>query len=157
MARRHESLIPLSRQHNHALILSLLIRRRDGIEKGEAAWLGSAAERIRRAFEGELSGHFDVEETVLFPDMERFLGKLALVEELREEHRHLRGLVQKIESVPAAALCDDFSTLLDSHVHKEERQLFVEFEKRMPREEALRLGREIESRLIKACPLDSVG
>ena len=92
MARRHDSLIPLSRQHNHALILSLLIRRRDGIEEGEAAWLEKAAARVRRAFDSELSGHFEVEESVLFPDMERYLGPLKLIGELREEHQLLRGL-----------------------------------------------------------------
>ena len=157
MARRHESLIPLSRQHNHALILSLLIRRRDGIEEGEGAWLEKTAARVRRAFDAELSGHFEVEESVLFPDMERHLGRLKLISELTEEHQLLRGLVQKIERTPILARCDEFSALLDAHVRKEERRLFVEFEKRMPPKEALRLGREIESRLIKACPRDFVG
>ncbi len=157
MARRHQSLIPLSRQHNHALILSLLIRRRDGIEEGEAVWLEKTAARVRRAFDSELDGHFEVEESVLFPDMERYLGRLKLVGELREEHQLLRGLVQKIENAPVLSLCDDFSVLLDAHVRKEERRLFVEFEKRMPSEEALRLGREIESRLIQACPREFVG
>ncbi len=47
---------------------------------------------------------------------------------------------------------DEFSALLERHVRKEERQLFVEFEQRMPAEEAVKVGREIEARLIKACP-----
>lgn len=157
MARRHESLIPLSRQHNHALILSLLIRRRDGIEEGNAKWLENTAARVRRAYDGELAGHFEVEELVLFPDMERYLGRLDLIGELREEHQLLRVLVQDIQRAPAVQICDDFSALLDSHVRKEERRLFAEFEKRMPVTEAVKLGREIEARLIKACPQDFAG
>lgn len=157
MARRHESLIPLSRQHNHALILSLLIRRRDGFEKGEAAWLENTAARARRAYDGELAGHFEVEESVLFPDMERYLGSLKLIGELKEEHQLLRGLVHEIQRLPTLTVCDDFSTLLDAHVRKEERRLFAEFEERMPPAEALRLGHEIESRLIKICPRDFEG
>lgn len=152
MARRHDSLIPLSRQHNHALILALLIRRRDGIQRGEAAWLKETATMVRKAYAAELDGHFEVEEEVLFPDMERYLGRLTLVGELVEEHKALRGLVQTIAAAPAVALLDEFAARLDTHVHKEERQLFVEFEKRMPAAEALKLGREIDARLLKACP-----
>jgi Hemerythrin HHE cation binding domain len=153
MARRHVSLIPLSRQHQHALALALIIRRRDGIQKGEATWLREMSEKVQKAYAAELAGHFEVEETVLFPDMERYLGRLNLVGELVEEHKTLRGLVQQIESAPAVSFFDDFSARLDAHVRKEERRLFTEFEKRMPAAEALKLGREIESRLIKACPV----
>jgi iron-sulfur cluster repair protein YtfE (RIC family) len=152
MARRHESLIPLSRQHQHALALALIIRRRDGIERGEAAWLEETSARIRNAYAAELAGHFEVEEAVLFPDMQRYLGRIKLIAELVEEHHTLRGFVQQIEAAPAVSLLDDFSARLDAHVCKEERQLFVEFEKRMPAEEALKLGREIDARLMKACP-----
>ena len=89
--------------------------------------------------------------------MERYLGRLKLIGDLREEHKLLRGLVHQIELAPATTIFDDFSARLDAHVRKEERRLFVEFEKRMPAKEALELGREIETRLIKACPNDFVG
>lgn len=152
MARRHASLIPLSRQHQHALALALIIRRRDGLEKGQASWLEETAAKIRSAYTVELAGHFEVEEAVLFPEMERHLGRLKLIGELVKEHKTLCGLVHNIETAPTIALFDDFSARLDAHVRKEEKQLFVEFEKRMPAEEALKVGREIESRLVKACP-----
>jgi hemerythrin-like domain-containing protein len=152
MARRHESLIPLSRQHHHALVLALVIRRRDGRERGEAAWLDSTAATIRGAYAEELAGHFEVEEDVLFPEMERHLGRLDLLAQLREEHRTLRGLVASIEAAPGVSLFDDFASRLDAHVHKEEQRLFAEFEARMPAGEALKLGREIDAGLTKACP-----
>jgi Hemerythrin HHE cation binding domain len=157
MSRRHDSLIPLSRQHNHALTLALIIRRRDGLDEGESTWLEKTAAKIRNAYAVELAGHFEVEEAVLFPEMEKYLGKLELAAQLIEEHKSLRGLVQRIETAPTALLFDDFSARLDAHVRKEEKQLFVEFETRMPAEEALKLGDEIESRLIKACPAQAIG
>jgi hemerythrin-like domain-containing protein len=151
MARRHESLIPLSRQHHDALALALVIRRRDGIEQGERAWVDARAAEVTRIYSAELDGHFAVEEAVLFPAMERNLGRLPLLAELRAEHERLRELVVRLETSPSVPLLDDFSRLLEGHVRKEERRLFVEFERRMPSEAALKLGREIETRLSKVC------
>jgi iron-sulfur cluster repair protein YtfE (RIC family) len=150
--RRHESLIPLSHQHQHALALAVIIRRRFGIEKGEAAWRNEQVEKIQQAWKAELKGHFEVEEGLLFPEMQRYLGKIRLVEELLRDHASLHGLVKLLERSSGYALLDGFGALLESHVHKEERELFAEFEKRMPAAEALKLGREIEARLAKVCP-----
>ncbi len=153
MARRHATLIPLSHQHQHALALAVIIRRRFGIEKGEKAWREEQVEKIQKAWAAELNGHFEVEEALLFPEMERYLGKIRLVEELLRDHRSIRGLIKLLGTSSDYSLLDGFGALLESHVHKEERELFAEFEKRMPAEEARKLGAEIESRLAKACPL----
>lgn len=153
MSRRHQSLIPLSHQHQHALATAVIIERRFGMEKGELPWREEIIDKIRKLYSAELRGHFEVEETVLFPEMERHLGPLELVAELRGEHVLLAALVKRLDSKPGLATLDEFARLVEGHVRKEERQLFVEFEKRMPAEEARKLGKEIEARLIKACPL----
>lgn len=152
MSRRHDSLIPLSHQHQHALALAVIIRRRFGMEKGEQPWREEIVEKVQRAWKGELKGHFEVEETVLFPAMERHLGRLPLVAELLRDHASLHGLARLLEPSSGFPLLDGFSALLESHVRKEERQLFGEFEKRMPASEARKIGKEIETRLLKACP-----
>jgi hemerythrin-like domain-containing protein len=152
MPRRHDSLIPLSHQHQHALALAVIIRRRFGIEKGTAAWLEDQYGKVQKAYAAELNGHFEVEESVLFPAMERNLGKLDLVAELLDEHLNLHNLVKLLKTEPSFDRLDELSQLLERHVRKEERRLFAEFEKRMPAAEAHRLGREIESRLRQACP-----
>lgn len=154
MSRRHDSLIPLSHQHQHALALALIIKRRLGSEKGEDVWREDMVEKVRKLYSGELVGHFEVEETILFPEMERYLGTLNLVAELRGEHQNLRDLIHHLQPRLAAPLevLDEFSTSIESHVRKEERQLFMEFEKRMPAAEAKRVGVEIDARLLKACP-----
>lgn len=152
MARRHDSLIPLSHQHQHALALAVIVRRRFGIAKDERAWRAEQVERIQKAWKAELKGHFEVEEGLLFPEMQRHLGKIQLVEELLRDHASLQGLIKLLENSSAFPLLDGFSSLLEAHIHKEERELFVEFERKMPPDEARKLGREIESRLVKACP-----
>ena len=164
MSRRHNSLIPLSHQHQHALALAVVVRRRFGMEKGESEWQGDMAEKVRKLYDGELKGHFDVEETILFPQMERHLGPLDLVTELRNEHAFLRDLVRRVGQSSALLLepgglpyLDEFAALLERHVRTEERRLFPEFEKRMPAQEALKVGREIEAQLTKACPRLGLG
>ena len=154
MSRRHDSLIPLSHQHQHALALAVIIKRRFGSENREEAWLCEMRERVHKLYSAELTGHFEVEEAVLFPEMERYLGKLDLVADLKREHQSLRNLIHLLEKSPCVAIStlDEFSTSIDSHVRKEERQLFMEFEKRMPAAEAKRLGVEIDARLLKVCP-----
>jgi hemerythrin-like domain-containing protein len=79
---------------------------------------------------------------------------LKLVAELRGEHQNLRDLIQQLRPRMAAPLeaLDQFSTSIECHVRKEERQLFMEFERRMPAAEAKRVGVEIDARLQKACP-----
>ena len=154
MSRRHESLIPLSHQHQHALALAVIIKRRFGIEKGEDSWREDMVENIRKLYSAELTGHFDVEETILFREMERYLGTLKLIAELRSEHQNLRDVILQLRprmAVPLETL-DLFSTSIERHVRKEERQLFMEFEKRMPAAEAKRVGLEIDARLLKVCP-----
>src|SRR5712692_10405809 len=96
MSRRHDSLIPLSHQHQHALALAVIIRRRFGMKKDEAAWREETAAKVRKLYSAELTGHFEVEEEVLFPQMETYLGPLPLVTELRDDHQALRGLVTRV-------------------------------------------------------------
>lgn len=152
MPRRHDSLIPLSRQHQHALALAVVIRRRLGIGKDDKTWRDEQLQKIQKAWKAELKGHFEVEEGLLFPEMERYLGKIRLVEELLRDHASIRGLIKLLESAAEFPLLDGFSALLEAHVHKEERELFAEFEKKMPADEARRLGKEIDARLAKLCP-----
>jgi len=154
MSRRHDSLIPLSHQHQHALALAVIIKRRFGAEKGEAAWLEETSGKIQKLYSAELKGHFEVEETVLFPEMERYLGKLELVTELQQEHQALRDQIQLFSTGSGTIIqsLDEFSSSIERHVRKEERQLFAEFESRIPAEEARHIGLEIDARLAKACP-----
>ena|SRR5690348_8174732 len=154
MSRRHDSLIPLSHQHQHALAVAVIIKRRFGREHREDEWREEMTEKIRKLYAAELTGHFEVEETVLFTEMERYLGPLKLIAELKRDHQALRELIGLLppRAAPPLATLDQFSSSIDQHVRKEERELFMEFEKKMPADEARRVGAEIDARLLKACP-----
>ena len=153
MSGRRDSLIPLSHQHQHALALVLIIRQRYGLNaRKERAWREEMALRVGNLYSEELSIHFEVEETLLFPQMERYLGEIPLVAELRHDHELLRTGVGGVEMVTLLTALDEFAMRLELHVRKEERNLFAEFERRMPETAALRLGRELEARLVKTAP-----
>ena len=127
MSRRHDNLIPLSHQHQHALTLAVTIRRRFGLEKGEKVWRDHILAWIQRAYRTELIGHFTVEETLLFP-----------------------GVVAH----PDFSTFDALSAMLENHIHKKERQLFPLLEQKIPAEEATRFGAEIRMRLRELCPTE---
>jgi iron-sulfur cluster repair protein YtfE (RIC family) len=149
MSRRHDSLIPLSHQHQHALAFALTIKRRIGMEKGEPAWFDLMVVKLKEIFANELNFHFAAEEQVLFAEMERHLGKLHIVDELVAEHQELRKLAAQFQTSPSFYRLSSFAELLEAHIRKEERVLFTEFESRMPEEEARRLQPLIEARLCQ--------
>src|SRR5215471_16722145 len=84
---RDKNLIPLSRQHQHALALCVRIDR--ALQAGNAdleAW----QREIQQHFESEISIHFAAEEKELFPEANKFSQLQPQVAELLEEHAVLR-------------------------------------------------------------------
>ncbi len=156
MARRHESLIPLSHGHHHGLVLSLRIRRTLARSGLDADALRELARAVVAFFESDLAWHFAAEEEGLFPLMEANLGRLALIEELREEHDRFRAWIEALrrsmKTTPSAETLQAFGVLLHDHIRKEERVLFPIFEQRMPPEEARRAGEAIARRLAVLSP-----
>src|SRR5207248_9234428 len=119
---RDKSLIPLSRQHQHALALCVRIDRASPIaDAAQASW----QEEITQQFEAEIKFHFAAEEQVLFPAARRFEELSALVEELLHEHATLRNFFSEAQARKMTAdKLFRFADQLSSHIRKEERQLF---------------------------------
>lgn len=145
---RHPSLRPLSRQHHHALALCVLILR--GL-RGAQTDVAGLARRACRDFDGEIRGHFDAEERVLFPAVLSGLGPLPLIGRLLEEHRELRRLASALAEAPGAELLGEFAGLLRSHVRLEENELFELIQKQMSSEALARLGEELGGLPGAAC------
>src|SRR6476620_10040026 len=99
-ARRDESLIPLSREHQYALLLCLRIHRglpaRNSTRNNDIDWLRTRADRTIRFFDEELTLHFQAEEQVLFPAMKGLSGAPEIIEELLAEHRMLEAVVNSL-------------------------------------------------------------
>ncbi len=151
---RDQNLIPLSRQHQHALALCVRIDR--AIQAGEVDLEAWQAE-ITQIFEQEIGFHFAAEEKELFPVAARFPQVEPLVKELVAEHAVLRDLFSRGagRALDAASL-QTFVDKLATHIRKEERQLFEEMQKLMSSQELAALGTALEKALAdasKACIL----
>jgi hemerythrin-like domain-containing protein len=145
---RDKSLIPLSRQHQHALGLCVRIDRAQPIPDCD---LDSWQAEIEQHFRQEIGVHFSAEEQVLFPAARHFCELVSLVDELIAEHAVLRESFSQAEtgnmtseSLPA------FAQELSAHIRKEERQLFERMQQLMDREELAVLGTKLDAALKDA-------
>jgi len=135
--RRHESLIPLSREHHYGLLVCLRIHRGLEDHKTDMVWLSDRAEKVIRFFETDLRPHFEAEEQIVFPVMTGMAEASATVKELIEEHRNLVRLVDRpAVGVEAPPLLREFADRLEAHIRKEERVLFPCYEQKISPKEA---------------------
>ena len=90
--RRHETLIPLSREHRYSLLVCLRIHC--GIEnhKTDVGWPNDRTEKVVGFFEGDLKAHFEVEEKIVSPAMGEVEEAGAVIGELIREHQVIRGV-----------------------------------------------------------------
>jgi hemerythrin-like domain-containing protein len=149
MAKRHDSLLTLSRDHHHGLALALRLR------EGESALLTDGwthdrkeqARRVDRFYQEELRPHFAAEEEALFPAMRAHIqGADVLLDKLTIQHRQLEGLTTLVVSAQQRILghiLTNLGELLEQHIRLEERSLFPLFESQMPPEQAAEAGKEI--------------
>lgn len=150
---RDKSLVPLSRQHQHALALCVRIERASPIRESDlSAWHGEIAQH----FQAEIRIHFVAEEQVVFPLARRHGELNSLVEELLLEHQLLRGYFKKVE---AGQLSTEeilaFARKLSEHIRKEERQLFEHMQELIKPDELAGMGRELDRALENAAQICS--
>ena len=147
-SRRHVSLIPLSREHQYALMLCLRIHRGLIEHEKDPKWLQMKAGQSVQFFDGELVTHFQAEEEFLFPVMRELSGAPRVLDELLAEHETMRRLIdelRKTEVGSLAATLKEFADTLEAHIRKEERELFPIYEQQASPETLLRVAREIFS------------
>ena len=145
---RDKNLVPLSRQHQHALALCVRIDRASPIpESGLAAWQTEIAQHFRV----EICFHFAAEERLVFPAARAFPELNLLVEELLSEHAWLRERFAKAESQGmSAAEIAEFAQGLSAHIRKEERQLFERLQELMSERDLAAMGHKLEDALKEA-------
>lgn len=145
---RDNNLIPLSRQHQHALALCVRINR--ALEADEVdleAWQAEIAQQ----FEQEVSFHFAAEEKEVFPRAAHFPELRELVQELLAEHETLGGLFARAAERGLDPLgLAEFGEKLPAHIRKEERQLFEAMQERIGVEEMSTIGAGLERALAEA-------
>lgn len=145
---RNKSLIPLSRQHQHALALCVRIDRAQPIRTAD---LEDWQAEIEQHFEQEIKIHFSAEEGVLFPAARRHAELIPVVEELIVEHAALRKLFfQAADRCLSAESLAAFGQQLSLHIRKEERGLFERMQQLMNPQELAALGPKLEAALKDA-------
>jgi hemerythrin-like domain-containing protein len=147
---RDKSLIPLSRQHQHALALCVRLDR--AIRAGELDLEAWQAE-IQQQFESEIEIHFLAEEKELFLAAARFSEMQSLIDELLAEHTVLRDLFSRAATRNLNEQnLENLVGILVQHIRKEERQLFEGIQKVMKPQELSALGLALDTALKEAAP-----
>lgn len=155
MPKRHQSLIPLSHQHHHGLVMSRRLRRHPTDDADWSPATLALAHELIDFFRHELAPHFAAEEEALFPAMEQQMGSLFIIDQLRREHQQMAAIIERLgqpTTAASVALLGRFGELLHEHIRKEERILFALFEERMPDESAGRVGRQIAEMMASFRP-----
>jgi len=147
---RDPALIPLSQQHHNSLALCVLTERALRGDRSETTIRHLATQAINR-YEIELINHFAMEEQLLFPVVERELGKTLMVDELIDEHRAIEGMIDQMRTAPSAELLECFCDLLRTHIRREENELFEDIQQRLPKDVLAATGKEIDARAIRVC------
>lgn len=97
----------------------------------------------------DLKMHAHCEETVFYPAIHR-TGRFGdLVVKSRAEHDQLRRMLDRIDALPEGTLeldarLDELFHEVDTHVQKEERELFPQLRKIWKRDERENLGRHLQ-------------
>ena len=87
---RHPGLVPLSRDHHHALALCVRTDRALAADSSPGA-LAQAAAAIVQKFDDEIHDHFNFEERVLFPVLAGFEALAPVVVGLKAEHARIKA------------------------------------------------------------------
>lgn len=130
-SRRHDSLIPLSREHHYGLMLCLRIHRGVPLHGDDETWVCAKAAQVAQFFASDLTGHFKAEEEVLFPAMRDFAGASELLSELLSQHKEIERLAGRLVGTNVAGFAEtlvEFADLLELHIRKEEQELFPLYE-----------------------------
>ena len=132
--KRHESLVPLSRDHHFGLIMAqqLILGHAPA---PRADWPTDRAQQVLRLlafYESDLRAHFEIEEAYVFPAARPSLvdGERQ-VDALLADHEAMRAMIRGFEADPASGLEERllaFGHLLKSHIQREERQLFQDMQ-----------------------------
>ncbi|MCE2486061.1 MAG: hemerythrin domain-containing protein [Desulfurellaceae bacterium] len=143
MAKRHPSLVPLSREHHVALLLAFrLVHGLPPSRQANDSPQAQARDTVR-FFQTKLVTHFRAEEQALFPLIRKTQPHaIPLIDTLLAEHADMRARVHALEQADPSELpaqLTAFGQLLERHVRSEERELFPLCEARLTADEAERL------------------
>lgn len=134
--KRHEALVPLSREHHQLLILAQVLKQDVPAYKNMPSTPEAQRTYALDRYQQILSPHFRWEEEVLLPLAERYGDKLTtMAQQVRDEHRELRAAFDRLVDAPTSDLPQQLDLLgrqLAAHVRFEERRFFETLQDTLP-------------------------
>jgi iron-sulfur cluster repair protein YtfE (RIC family) len=124
--KRHESLIPLTHDHHHALAQ---VRHMRTAAAGSAEVRLGTAREFLGFFRDETIAHFREEEEVVFPLLVEKADARGILETVMFEHLQLHALVAELRGEAATGSVSDttllrVASLLEGHIRFEEKVVF---------------------------------
>lgn len=143
--KRHPALYTLSHDHHQGLILAQQLKKGAPQYKGMPAALTAKKDYTIAFYKNELIKHFRDEEEILFPAVKNKNTEVdKLIVEIISEHRRMESLVKDLENTDHIEnVLDEFGRLLEKHIRKEERELFVEIENALTDDELKNISEKI--------------
>ncbi|GAB3529230.1 hypothetical protein GCM10027443_08130 [Pontibacter brevis] len=149
--KRHQSLIPISRQHHGGLLTARLLQHGAPPYKGMPTTAVAKRDYVLQFYEEHLQPHFALEETTVFALAGTFsLNLKQQAQQLQAEHRQLEELIQALPQAADIALPDklhEVGQLLEQHIRQEERVFFEQLQQELPEAELQRLEKQVEQHL----------
>ena len=143
--KRHKSLQSLSQEHHHGLMLAQLIKSGSPEYKGLPNTVEGKVQHTIKFFEENLIPHFNKEEKILFTISKNKNAEIdRLINELIFQHKAIYSLVDKLRksSEPEIEL-NELGMLLESHIRKEERELFQSIQNVLTESEMEKLEKDL--------------
>jgi len=150
--KRHKALHILSHDHHQGLILAQLIKKDSPHYKKLPYTTEGKKDYTIRFYNYELIKHFEDEEKILFSFIKGKDNDIdKLIEEIITEHKKIRQLINQLESgEDVENTMDELGHILESHIRKEERNLFGKIQEVLSEDELAALENQLsESRELK--------
>ncbi|MFD3003223.1 hemerythrin domain-containing protein [Pontibacter toksunensis] len=149
--KRHQSLVPISRQHHGGLLTARLLQHGAPPYKGMPTTATAKREYVLQFYKEHLQPHFQLEETTVFALAITASDILAQqARQLQAEHRQLEQLIQALPEATDTALPDklhEVGQLLEQHIRQEERVFFEQMQQELPKDELQRLEKQVKHHL----------
>ncbi len=149
---RHKALHSLSHDHHHGLILAQLIKKGSPQYKNLPDTTEGKKDYSIRFYNDELIKHFEDEEKILFPVVNgKDDGIDNLIKEIITEHKKIKQLIKRLESdEDVENTLDELGSILESHIRKEERDLFMRIQAILTEDELTSVEKQLTgSRQLK--------
>ncbi len=142
---RHKSLVSLSQEHHHVLHLSQLLKANAPAYDGFPRTVTGKKDYAIKFYITNLSNHFMTEEQVLYPAIKGMNTKIdELFKEIFDEHKKIARIVEELKNVGNhEMLLHELGFILESHIRKEERQLFPLIQEIIPEDVLDRLEKKL--------------